>query len=125
MQIHLHRHYIGETACDGTITIEGDHICDTAENSQYRPRVGTYRILLRFSKIYRRKMPFLVESSNTFLAFGNGIYGSSDGRILLGSKIIHGCVCNSRKAFMPLYNRINAALRRHHEVTLTITEDSS
>ncbi len=78
----------------------------------------------RYSKEYGRKVPFLVEAPNVCLAIGNGAYSSFDGRILLGTYIAPGCLKLSREPFMQLYNRINASLRRGHEVTIKITEDS-
>lgn len=122
MEILLHRYRVGEPATDGRLTIGGEYVCDTAEHSRYRPPVGTYSIVLKYSKTHRRKMPFLVETPNICLAIGNGIYSSTDGRILLGTHICPGCVKHSREPFMKLYNRINTSLRRRHEVTLRITE---
>lgn len=123
LNIHLHRHRISDNACDGTISISGTRICDTAEHSQHRPSVGTYRLQLRHSKQHGRKVPVLAEAPNACLVHGNGIYGSSDGRILLGIRIAPGCVRHSYPHFKLLYDRINAALRRGHEVKLIITED--
>lgn len=122
MQLHLHRHRINATACDGTLSIDGIRICDTAEHAQHRPPVGTYRIVLRYSHTHGRKVPMLAESAGVCLAIGNGIWNRTDGRILIGTYIALGCVKKSREPFMLLYNRINTALRRGHEVTIRITE---
>jgi len=123
MQILLIRHHIGEIACDGTLSINGDHVCDTAESSQYRVAAGTYHIALCKSKTHGRKVPILVEAPSFCLVHGNSIYGKSDGRILVGLHIIPGWVKHSNILFKLLYDRINAALRRGHEVKLIITED--
>jgi hypothetical protein len=125
LHLHLHRHRVSRVACDGTIIINGERICDTAEHSKFRPQAGTYHIAICRSKKHGRKVPILVEAPNVCLVHGNGIYGKHDGRILIGLYLIPGCVKHSYILFMQLYNRINAALRRGHEVTLTITEDSS
>ena len=77
-----------------------------------------------YSKLFHRKMPFLMEAPHACLAYGNGIYSNPDGRILLGTTIIPGCLKNSREPFLRLYDRINQSLRRGHEVTLIITEKS-
>ena len=77
-----------------------------------------------YSKQFHRKMPFLMEAPHAFIAFGNGIFNSPDGRILLGTTIIPGCLKNSREPFLRLYDRINQSIRRGHEVTLIITEKS-
>ena len=125
LEIHLHRHRISKVACDGTIIINGERICDTAEHSQYRVPAGTYHIALCKSKTHGRKVPILMEAPNVCLVHGNGIYGKRDGRILIGLYLFPGCVKHSRILFMQLYNRINIALRRGHEVTLTITENKT
>lgn len=130
MNIHIHRHRISDVTCDGTLRIDGQRICDTAEHSQYRPPVGTYRIILKHSKVHRRKVPMLTpldsqerkEAIRSCLAIGNGIYNQKDGRIILGTHIAPGCLKCSREPFMQLYDRINNSQRRGNEVTLTITE---
>lgn len=123
MKILLHRHHIGEFATTGRLSISGEYVCDTCEHSLYRVPAGTYHIELRYSKLFRRKMPFLSEAPDVCLAFGNGIYSCKDGRILLGTTIIPGCMKNSKEPFLRLYDRINKSLRRGHEVTLRIEED--
>lgn len=124
MKITLHRYRIGELASDGRLSIGGEKICDTAEHSRFRVQPGTYHIILRYSKQFHRKMPFLAEAPGVCIAFGNGAYSSTDGRILLGTHIVPGCLMHTREPFMKLYNRISTSLRRGHEVTLTITEKS-
>ena len=125
MVLHLHRRNISKVACDGTMVINGDHVCDTTEHSQYRVPAGTYRIALCKSKKHGRKVPILVEAPGICLVHGNGIYGSRDGRILLGLFLVPGCIKHSYYHFKLLYDRINAALRRGHEVILRLTESTT
>ncbi|MBP5595521.1 MAG: hypothetical protein J6Y02_09065 [Pseudobutyrivibrio sp.] len=122
MKILLHRSHIGEFATSGTLSIAGEYITDTAEHSLHKVPAGTYHIGLIYSKLFHRKMPFLMEAPDVCLAFGNGIYTCTDGRILLGTTIIPGIVKNSREPFLRLYDRINQSLRRGHEVLLEIKE---
>ena len=122
MKITLHRRQIGELATDGKLSIGGEYVCDTCEHSSYRVPAGTYHIILSNSNLFRRKMPFLMEAPDACLAFGNGIYSCTDGRILLGTTIVPGCLKNSKKTFLRLYDRINQSLRRGHEVLLEIKE---
>ena len=123
LQLLLHRHHISETACDGTLSIDGIRICDTAEHACHRAPAGSYRIAIRYSPTHVRKLPFLVGPQGVCLTIGNGIWGSTDGSILLGTYVSPGCVKKSRTPFMQLYNRIYTALRRSHEVVLCITEE--
>ena len=122
MKILLHRHHVGEFATTGRLSIGGEYITDTAEHSLHKVPAGTYHIELRYSNLFHRKMPFLMEAPDVCLAFGNGIYSCTDGRILLGTTIVPGCMKESRKAFLQLYDRINHSLRRGHEVLLEIKE---
>jgi len=123
LEINLHRHCVSKIACDGTLSINGEHVCDTAEHSQHRVPAGTYSIALCKSKTHGRKVPILVEAPSFCLVHGNSIYGKRDGRILVGLHIIPGWLKHSNILFMLLYDRINKALRRGHEVKLIITED--
>ena len=125
LELHLHRRCISKIACDGTIIIGGSRICDTAEHSQYRVPAGSYHIALCKSETYGRKVPILVEAPSFCLVHGNSIYGKRDGRILVGLHIIPGWLKHSNILFMLLYDRINKALRRGHEVKLIITENTT
>ena len=122
MKITLRRHQIGEFATSGRLSVSGEYITDTAEHSHYRIPAGTYHIIIRYSKQFKRKMPFLLEAPEVCLAYGNGIYSSTGGRILLGTTIIPGCMKHSREPFLRLYDRINTSIRRGHEVVLEIKE---
>lgn len=122
MKILLQRHHLGEFATDGRLSISGEYITDTCEHSPFKVPVGSYHIELKYSKLYHRKMPFLSEEPDVCLAFGNGIYSCTDGRILLGTTIIPGCLKNSKEPFLRLYDRINQSLRRGHQVLLEIKE---
>ena len=125
LELHLHRRCISKVACDGILSINGDHVCDTAEHSQYRVPAGTYHIALCKSKTYGRKVPILVEAPSICLVHGNSIYGKNDGRILVGLHIIPGWVKRSNILFLLLYDRINKALRRGKGVKLIITENAT
>ena len=53
---------------------------------------------------------------------GNGVYHRADGSIILGTRIVPGCLSHPLQAFMPLAERIRKALSRGTVVTLKITE---
>ena len=120
MKILLHRHHFGEYAASGRLSICGEYVCDTCEHSLHLVPPGIYHIYIMYSKQFHRKMPFLLEAPDVCLAYGNGIYNSQDGRILLGTTIIPGCLKNSKEPFLQLYDRINHSIRRGHEVKLKI-----
>ena len=133
IQINLHRHCIGDTATHGTLSIEGNTLCHTTEHTLHRPPTGLYRIELHHLRSQRRKVPVLIAVNNPgriarvgasqpYIGIGNGIYHRHDGCILVGTYVAPGCLKQGRAPFMLLYDRINKALRRGHEVMLRITE---
>ena len=133
MKIEIKRYRIRETSCDGTLSINGRKLCDTAENTQFMPPAGTYNVVLRGNKKQRRIVPYLLASNKEykrkkgdlrapFLCVGNGIYHRYDGRIIVGTHIVPGCVKRSYQSFIRLYDRINNTLRRGNDVIIKIIE---
>ena len=133
MKIEIKRYRIRETACDGILSINGSKLCDTAENTQVMPPPGTYNIVLRSNIKQKRIVPYLLASNNEkkmingklrapFLCIGNGIYHRYDGRIIVGTHIVPGCVKRSYAPFRRLYDRINNTIRRGKAVTIEIIE---
>lgn len=128
--IEIHRYRIGPKTCDGTLSIDGISICDTAERTPYRAPTGTYRIKLRYSNEARRKVPCLIPTDDwsqvlpdvcPIIKVGNGVYTIGN-QILVGRYLAPGIVIHSYDAFLPLYDRINNAQRRGHEVMVRIIE---
>lgn len=135
MKIEIKRYRIRESACDGILSINGRKLCDTAENTQFMPPSGTYNIVLRSNKKQKRIVPYLLAPNNEqkmtngklhapFLCIGNGIYHRCDGRIIVGTHIVPGCVKRSYAPFKRLYDRINNTIRRGKSVCVTISEIS-
>lgn len=133
MKIEIKRYRIRESACDGILSINGCKLCDTAENTQFMPPPGTYNVVLRRNKKQKRIVPYLLASNYEqkmtngklrapFLCIGNGIYHRYDGRIIVGTHIVPGCVKRSYAPFKRLYDRINNTIRRGNAVTIVIIE---
>ena len=150
MEIKVQRTYMKGEITEGQLTIDGQLICDTLENTESRLSAGTYPLLLVKCKQYARKMisiqanpqslilteedcyncPKLKEVfPNTIipkrcpmLKAGNGIHGHHDGSILVGKQAAHGLLIHPRAAFDTLYERIRKNLERRREVTLVIEE---
>lgn len=133
MKIEIKRYRIRESACDGILSINGCKLCDTAENTQFMPPPGTYNVVLRRNKKQKRIVPYLLASNYEqkmtngklrapFLCIGNGIYHRYDGRIIVGTHIVPGCVKRSYALFKRLYDRINNTIRRGNAVTIVIIE---
>ena len=133
---------------EGHLTIDGQLVCDTLENTFTRLAPGTYPVILQKCKHYARKMVCIRQSatppiagdegcnsctkqnlvfSNTSLPChcpmikpGNGVHGRRDGTILVGTRACLGCIIHPKTAFDPLYERIRKNLERGREVTLEI-----
>ena len=53
---------------------------------------------------------------------GNGVRGRTDGSIILGTRIVPGCLIHPVQAFNPLAERIRKAVSRGKVITLKIVE---
>lgn len=113
------------------LSIGGQYLCNTAEQTAYAPPVGTYGVKIIRHKAQHRRVPMLTatdagasgEVHRSYpLAIGNGIYSHRDGRIIVGKSLVPGCVTKTRETFMLLYHRINNSLRRGHEVKVRIID---
>lgn len=131
MLIEIQRYRICGACCDSTLNIDGQHVCDCAENAHYRIPTGLYDVELLYSSEAHRKVPTLIPADSSILVkygclpilkMGNGIHTNCKGQIIVGTYCIPGVVVRSRDAFMPLYDRINNSMRRGNIVQLKITE---
>ena len=133
---------------DGILKVDGERLCDTAENLITSLIPGTYQIIRVFCKQYQRFVPKIMlpqetetslrhlcatcpkqkgVSNNTTLKcvchqlkMGNGIHHRDDGSILLGTTIIPGCLKKTREPYENLSERIRKVSGRGNEITLTI-----
>ena len=150
MTITIQRTFIKGEITEGHVSIDGQRICDTLENSFSCLAAGSYAVELVKCKQYARKMICIQQSTmslivsdegcnsctkqklvfpNTLLPRhcpmikpGNGIHGRHDGSILVGTRSCLGCIIHPKPAFDSLYERIRKNLERRREVTLVIEE---
>lgn len=147
MQILITRHHQTRETIDGRLTIDGLHICDTAENVATALPPGTYPLRIAQCRQYARKMPVIPPPDTNpstpgtchsckihrcptchatlprvchMLKPGNGAYHRLDGSILVGTHICPGCLKRSREAFNTLYDRLRKRIGRGDEVTVKI-----
>ena len=144
MTIIIQRTFMKGEITEGHVSIDGQRICDTLENSFSCLKAGTYEIELVKCKQYARKMirvktfvPRCPDCPRKKLVFGNtlmplhcpqlkpgnGIHGRREGHILVGTRGARGLLIHPRMAFDTLYGRIRKSLERGHSVTLEIKED--
>lgn len=147
MNIIIKRYCIRPDTIDGHLLIDGDHICDTAENAQTAIKAGTYPIVITKCHQHSRKMPVVCLEGSTLpqcsqceslecvsynstmpqichmLKPGNGVYKRTDGSIILGKFLVPGCLTQPKQAFDDFYERIRKSIERGHELTITIIED--
>lgn len=145
MNIVLKRFRIRPETIDGHIYIDGQKVCDCAENAHHCLKAGTYPLNVVKCKQHGRKMPVLsastdlkcakckvlecVTNNSTMPRFcpmlcpGNGVYNRKDGSIILGTYLTHGCLTHPKQAFTDFYERIRKSIERGHELTITIIEN--
>ena len=51
-------------AIDGTLFIDGEYVCDTAENRQTALPAGDYRVVRHYCKQYKRFMPIITAMNS-------------------------------------------------------------
>lgn len=134
-------------AINGHLFIDGQKICDTAENFKSAIKVGTYPVSIIKCKQHARKMPVVLVHKDIApncahcaelecvnnnskmptvchqIKAGNGVYHREDGTILVGTYLAPGCLKHPKAAFENIYDRIRKSIERGHDLTLTIAED--
>ena len=140
MKVMINRTLTRGEYTHGRLSIDGNHICDTLENSTSCVPAGEYAITLLKCKQYARKMPCLNPQSpcdlcpklpfvcnNTTLPCycpmikpGNGVHNRLDGSIIIGVYNCLGSIIHPKTAFDSLYERIRKSISRGNQVKLTI-----
>ena len=142
MKIMIYRTLTRGEYTHGRLSIDGNHICDTLENSSSCLPKGEYVVTLLKCKQYSRKMICLNASApclqcpklrlvctNTTMPCycpmikpGNGVHNRLDGSILVGRYNCLGSIIHPKDAFDSLYERIRKSISRGNQVKLTILE---
>ena len=124
----------------GQLTIDGNRVCDTLENSTSCVPAGTYTVALLKCKQYARKMPCLnpqspcdlcpklpfVCNNSTLpcwcpmLKPGNAVHNRLDGSILVGQYHCLNCLIHPKSVFDALYERIRKSISRGNQVILCV-----
>lgn len=142
MNIVITRNLVRGEFTHGHLTIDGNRVCQTLENTDFRVPAGEYPITLIKCKQYARKMPCLnpnapcalctklpfVCNNSTLPCYcpmlkpGNGVHDRLDGSILVGQYNCLGCLIHPKTTFDPLYERIRKSVSRGNQVKLTILD---
>ena len=141
MNIEITRQSHSRYAIDGELRISGMKVCDTAENINFHLPPGTYPIRIVPCRQYHRKMPCIIINepdcsrcpklksiySNTALPkvcpqikIGNGVNNREDGSIIIGERITSGAIAHPAPHFNRLIDRLEKAVKRKEEITLSI-----
>lgn len=145
MNIVITRYRKTSEAIDGSLTIDGMRICDTAENAKSAIKAGTYPVVITKCHQHARKQPCVVVngspkcstcnklecvSNNSNMpqfcpqiCQGNGAYNRKDGAIIVGKYLAPGCITHPKDAFESIYDRIRKSAERGHDLTLIIEEN--
>lgn len=128
--------------CHGKLSIDGNRVCDTLENTDSRVPAGKYVITLIKCKQYSRRMiclnasapcdlckrlPFVCNNTTLpcycpMIKPGNGVHNRLDGSIIIGEYNCLGSIINSKSAFDSLYERLRKSISRGNQVTLTVRD---
>ena len=143
MTITIQRTFMKGEITEGHVSIDGQRICDTLENSFSCLAPGSYAVELVKCKQYARKMilvktfvPRCLDCPRLKFVFGNtrmpqpcpqlkpgnGIHTRHDGAILVRPPSSLGCIIHRRDGCTALYDRIRKNVERGREVTLEIKE---
>lgn len=142
MKVMINRTLTRGEYTHGRLSIDGNHICDTLENSTSCVPAGEYVITLLKCKQYSRKMLCLnpnapclqcpklrfVCMNSTLPCYcpqikpGNGVHDRHDGSIIIGVYNCLGSIIHPKSAFDSLYERIRKSISRGNQVTLIIKE---
>ena len=142
MNIVLNRILTKGEYCHGKLSIDGNRVCSTLENSNALVPAGEYVITLLKCKQYSRKMPCLnaqapcdlcpklkfVCMNSTLPCYcpqikpGNGVHNRLDGSILVGQYNCLNSLIHPKDVFDPLYERIRKSVSRGNQVILTIKD---
>ncbi len=147
MEILIERTNVTGDAIDGTLCIDGQYVCDVVENVHVALPAGRYLIVRHYCKQYERFMPLVEVDSHSLpdkcsccekledvnlnkvmpcicpmLKPGNGVHHRKDGSIILGTRIIPGCLIHPLDVFAPLAERVRKAIKRGAEITLVLTD---
>ena len=124
MNIILTRDLVRGEYTHGTLTIDGNRVCHTLENTGSRVPAGTYTVTLLKCK------QFTFVCNNTTLPCycpqikpGNGVHNRLDGSILVGCYNCLGSLIHPKDAFDSLYERIRKSISRGNQVSLIIKEN--
>ena len=149
MNITIKRFSKRSQAIDGTLYIDGIRICDTAENAESCLRPGTYPVIRHKCRQKARFVPVILSDNcpdrerleaycrrckrlryvtcNSSMpcfcpqiTMGNGVHNRKDGSIITGTRIVSGCLKQSKEPFENICERLRKLDGRGSEVTLTI-----
>ena len=118
MFIEIKRYRFTAWGVDGTLWVDGVHVCDTVEHPQKYMSAGCYNVRMIKDEKLKRYLPKL--SSGATIRPGNGPFALKKGSVAVGEYLMPGVVVKSSQAVASLCTRIKNQLARHAKVTLKI-----
>jgi len=135
MVINLVRYLFLEDRTLGMIYIDGEFICHTLEDKVRDVKIygetaipkGQYKIIVDYSRHFRKKMPLLLDVPNfAGVRIHKGNYPKDTEGCLLVSKGLNtnNDLYNSKDAYNDLFKRIKRALSRNLYVFISIQDST-
>lgn len=142
LNLVLTRLFTKSEYCHGQLSIDGNRVCSTLENSNALVPAGEYTITLLKCKQYSRRMICLntnapcdlcpklkfVCMNSTLPCYcpqikpGNGVHNRMDVSILVGQYNCLNSLIHPKTTFDPLHERIRKSISRGNQVILTIKD---
>jgi len=134
MIICIIRKYMKENYTIGSLSINGQVICDTLEPhcidwskekkvaGKTAIPTGTYELEMKYSPKFERKMPYLKNVPNftgIMIHTGNTVK-NTQGCIIVGYNTLKGVVLKSRTAFEKIEEKIYYALKTKQKILVLV-----
>jgi len=132
MNIQITRHRHSRFGVDGTLSINGQYVCDTCEHPTQYITPGSYLVWIAYNVGLRRKAPYLLPSHadvpptmgelkmSPLIRIGNGPFRLHRGSLLIGKTHQTGVILQSADTFARLIDRLDKAQNRGDLITVTI-----
>lgn len=122
MNIIIKRFNKFNESIDGYLFINHLPVCATAEHILCALPVGTYPLNFEYDEELKCKLPFIGDTG-IMIHPRSGIYGEPTPYIVVGDRIVAGCMKHTEEVYDHIISRIEKCERHNEPVTITILEN--
>jgi len=137
LHLKLERFEFTEKSTIGKLFIDGKFECYTLEDTDRHlendgikiygetciPRCSNYKVIIDYSNHFKKRLPHILNVRNfTGIRIHKGNKPeNTEGCILVGTSYTNDWISSSKKAFDPLFEKIENALKKGNTIQLEIT----